>query len=181
MWGAYCWLLWLVLVGDWAAFPEFPHDWLKLWLDWDIPKPYGPQPWHLKHWRDLGSLLLASHLVLVTWLFFPWFLLIVVPVPWFVGELWSRAVSPRLVQPLWDLGQPAVSLSVCPLPLPLSLGLFGALAGLPPCPGQGGHQFCDLLPQFCGALSRVSGLNSPSPYLILDVLILTFHLECNNH
>ena len=21
-----------------------PPDWLKLWLEWDIPKPYGPSP-----------------------------------------------------------------------------------------------------------------------------------------
>ena len=30
MLGAYCWLLWLVLVGGWAAFPQFPLDWFKV-------------------------------------------------------------------------------------------------------------------------------------------------------
>ena len=62
------------------------------------------------------DLLLAvpSHLVLVPWLFCPWFLLTVVPVPWHVGVLQSGAVCPRLVQLIWELGWPGVPLSVCP-------------------------------------------------------------------
>ena len=44
MQGAYCWLLWLSPVGGWTAFPWFPQTNLKLWLEWDIPVPYGPSP-----------------------------------------------------------------------------------------------------------------------------------------
>ena len=46
----------------------------------------------------------------------------------------SRAVSPRQVCLLWELGWPGVPLSVHPLPWPLSLGMLGVLAGLLPCP-----------------------------------------------
>ena len=30
MLGAYCWLLWLVLMGGWTTFPWFPPDWFKV-------------------------------------------------------------------------------------------------------------------------------------------------------
>ena len=39
---------------------------------------------------------------------------------------------PRLVQPLWELGQAGVLLFVHPLPWPLCLGLFGVVAGWVP-------------------------------------------------
>ena len=48
-------------------------------------------------------------------------------------ELQAEVVWPRPVQPLWELGQTGVFLSVCPLPQPLCLGLLGALAGQLSC------------------------------------------------
>ena len=42
MLGAHYWLLWLVLVGGWATFPQFPWTGLKSWLGWHIPKPCSP-------------------------------------------------------------------------------------------------------------------------------------------
>ena len=147
-----------------------------------------PQAWHLKHWREVGSLLLAvlSCLSLVPWLFCPWSLLIVVPAPQPVDVLWSEVVCPRLVLLLWELGQPGVLLSVCPLPWPLCLGLLGVLAGLLPCPalscpGQGSHQSDNPMPQFCGTLPRDGGHGSPSPYFIMGFLVLTFCLAGSNH
>ena len=50
-----------------------------------------------------------------------------------IKELWTEVVWPRPVQPLWELGQTGVFLSVRPLPRPLCLGLLGALAGQVPC------------------------------------------------
>ena len=41
------------------------------------------------------------------------------------------------------------------------------------CPGQGGYQFGNLVPQFHGTLPRVCGHSSPSPYFIMGFLILT--------
>ena len=36
---AYCWLL---LVGSWATFPQFPQSGLMTGLGWHISKPCGP-------------------------------------------------------------------------------------------------------------------------------------------
>ena len=165
--------------GGWAAFPQFPLDWFKGVAGVEHSWAIWPQPWHLKHWRELGSLLLAvpSHLALVPWLFCPWCLLIVVLVLWPVGVLQSRAICSSLVQLLWELGHPGVPLSVCPFPQPLSGDIWGTgWAATLPCPGQGSNQFGNLLPQFFGTLSRVFGHGSPSPYLVLDCLVLTFCL-----
>ena len=49
------------------------------------------------------------------------------------------------------------------------------------CPGQGSQQFGNLVPQFCSALYGVCGHGSPSPYLIMGFLILTFCLVGDNH
>ena len=48
-------------------------------------------------------------------------------------ELWEKVLWSRPVHPLWELGQTGVFLSICPLPWPLCLGLFGVLAGWVPC------------------------------------------------
>ena len=48
-------------------------------------------------------------------------------------ELQVKVFWPRPVWPLWELGQTGVFLSILPLPWPLCLGLFGALAGWVPC------------------------------------------------
>ena len=37
----YCWLL---LVGGWAAFPQFPQSSLMTWLGWHTPKACDPNP-----------------------------------------------------------------------------------------------------------------------------------------
>ena len=110
----YCWLLWLASVGGWAAFPQFPLDRFKVLAGRGHSQAIWPQPWHLKHWRELRSLLLVVHscLSLAPWLFCPWSPLVVVPVPQPADVLWAEAVSPRPVQPSWELGQPGVLLSI---------------------------------------------------------------------
>ena len=46
-----------------------------------------------------------------------------------IEELQMGVVGPRPVQPLWELEQTGMFMSVHPLPQPLCLGLMGALAG----------------------------------------------------
>ena len=135
-WGHYCWLLQLAAVGGWVIFPQFPLDWFKVLAGVGHSQAIWPQPWQLKHWKELGSLLLAvpSCLSLSPWLFCPWSLFVVVSVPWPKDVLQPEAACPRPVQLLWELGQPGVLLSIHPFPLPVCLGPFGALAGLLPCP-----------------------------------------------
>ena len=57
-----------------------------------------------------------------------------VPVLQLADTLWVEAVCPGPTQPLLELEQLGVFLSICPLPQPLCLGLFGTLPGLLPCP-----------------------------------------------
>ena len=90
--------------------------------------------------------------------------------------------SPRLVWPLWELGSQEY---FCPSVPPMA-SLSGAIWGTDwavalSCPGQGGHQFGNLVPQFCDTLPRVSGHGSPSPYFIMGFLILAFCLTGSNH
>ena len=127
----YCWLL---LVGGWATFPQLSPVWFNdlagmahSWAMW-------PKPWHLKHWGELGSFLfeMLPCPSMDPWAF-PW-LWPVVPVPWPADTLWTEAVCPRPVWPLWELGQLGAFLSLCPLPWPLNLGPFGVLPGLLLCP-----------------------------------------------
>ena len=78
-------------------------------------------------------------------------------------------------------GVARVPLSVCPLPWPLSLS--GAILGTgwgccPALPWQGSHQFGNLLPQFCGALPRVSGHSSPCLALTLSRISYSHFLPC---
>ena len=125
--GCCCW-------GGWATFPQFPPVWFNdvagvahSWTMW-------PQPWHQKHWSELGSFLfeMLPWPSLGPWAF-PW-IWPVVPVLWPADTLWAETVCPRPVWPLWELGWLEVVLSILPLPWPLCLGLFGALLGLFPCP-----------------------------------------------
>ena len=53
MFGAYCWLLWLSL-GGLATFPQFPSDWFKAVSGVGHSCAIWPQPWHLKHLKELG-------------------------------------------------------------------------------------------------------------------------------
>ena len=132
MLGAYCWLL---LTWGWTAFPQFPPHWFKVMAGVGQFQAIWPQPWHLKHWRELESLLLAVPwcLALVSWLL-PLISTYCSPCP-------MACRCPGVWCSLSNTG-PAImgagaawSTPVCPLlPWPLSLGLFGALAGLLPCP-----------------------------------------------
>ena len=92
-----------------------------------------PQPWHLKHCRELGPL--APYVPPCTPLCACWFPLCgdLTPALLVTEELWAEVVWPRPVQPLWEFGWAEVVLSVCPLPWPLCLELLGALAGQLPC------------------------------------------------
>ena len=132
MLGAYCWLLWLAPTGGWATFPQFPLTGLKSCWGGTFQSHMAPTlaPEALK---ELGSFLLAVP-SLGPCKSCPWPLLLVVPVPQPNRCAVAEAVCPRPVWPLWELRQPGVLLSIHPLPWPLSLRLFGVLAGLLPCP-----------------------------------------------
>ena len=186
--GRECWGLLLAVAavtgGGCATFHWFPLDWFKALAGVGHSQAIWPQPWHLKHLRELGSLLLAlpSCLSLAPWLFCPWSLLIVVPVPQLVDVLWLKAVS-QISLAIMGAGA-ARSTSFHPSPPTASLS--GAIWGTDwavalPCPGQGSHEFGNLVPQFCGTLLRVGGHGSPSPYFITGFLILTFCLVGGNH
>ena len=89
-----------------------------------------------------------------------------------------------LSQLLWELGQPGVLLFIHLLPQPFYLGYLGHWLGccpVLPYPGQGSHQFGNLVPHFHGTLPRVGGHGSPSPYLIMGFFVLFFCLVSSNH
>ena len=87
-----------------------------------------PYPWHLKHWRECGSLHLAGP--------FPCIGPMVVVIttltscalhPHSVGRLWAGICSPGLPLPLWEFGELGVLLPLCPCLWPHSQGLHRAL------------------------------------------------------
>ena len=127
----YCWLL---VVGSWGTFPQFPPVWFNDLAGVAHSHVMWPQPWHLKHCSELGSFWfeMLPCPSLDPWAF-PW-LWSVVPVLWPADMLQAEVVCPWPVWPLWELGWLEVFLSVLPLPWPLCLGLFWALLGLLPCP-----------------------------------------------
>ena len=92
-----------------------------------------PQPWHLKHCRVLEPR--VPCVPPCTPFCTCWFPLCgdLTPALLVIEELWAEVVWPRPVQPLWELGWTGAFLSVHPLPQPLCLGPFGALAGQLPC------------------------------------------------
>ena len=172
-------------MGGWATFPQFPQSGLKFWLGWHIPESYGPQPWHLKHWRELGSLLLTlpSCPSLDPWVFCPWCLLEVVPVPWLTDALQTGGSLSVTSLAIMRAGV-ARSAPVCPSPPmdSLSGAIWGAEGAVAlPCSGQGSHQFGNLVPQFHSTLYRVRGHSRPSPYLITGFFILTLCPAGSNH
>ena len=140
------------------------------------------QPWHLKHWRKLGSFLfeVAS---LDPCVFGPWPPVVVVPVPCLTDALWTEVVCPRPVWPLWELGQPGLFLSICSLPQPLCLGLFGALVGWLPCSSlvRAAINLAIWFPNSFSALYRFCGHDWPSPYLVMGFFIFTLCLASSDH
>ena len=71
-------------------------------------------------------------------------------------------------------------------PSPPMASLSGAFWGAGravalPYPDQGGHHFANLVSQFHGTLPGFSGHGSPSPYFIMDFLVLTFCFVGSNH
>ena len=180
MLGAYCWLL---PVGGWLHSLGSPQTGLMLWLEWDIAEPYGPAlaP---KALERVG--VSPADCTLIPSI-----------IPLSVLSLVSTYCSPctmacrcAAVQggpsktglAIMGAGM-ARSTPVCLfLPWPFSGAIWGiGCAVALPCPGQGGHQFGNLLPLFCGAFPRISGHSSLSPYLVPDLLILTFCLGGGNH
>ena len=156
MLGIYCWLLWLVPVGVEPHSLGSPN-WFKVFAGVAYSQPMWPHPWHLKHWRELGSLLFDVP-SLDPCVFGPWPPVVVVPMPQPAAVLWAEAVCPRPVQPLWELGKPQVFLSIHPLPWHLSGDIWGTGKAVAlSCSGQGSHQFGYLIPQLCSALYRFSG------------------------
>ena len=167
-------------MGGWAAFPQFPLDQFKVLVGLAHSQAIWPQPWQLKHCRELGSFLSAVP-SLHPWLFCPWGILVVVPVPWPTDVLHTEAVCPRLVWPLWELGGQECSCLSPPM-ASLSGAIWGAgWAVALTCLCQGGHQFGNLLPQSHSALYRFCGHGRPSPYLIMGFFILTLCLVSSNH
>ena len=65
MWSVLVWdqggnargLLLAVAGGVWAAFPQFPPDGFKVFVGMAHSQAMWPQPWHQKHWRELGYFL----------------------------------------------------------------------------------------------------------------------------
>ena len=111
-----------------------PPVWFKNLSGMAHSQAMWPQPWHWKHWSELGSFLfeVLPCPSLGPWAFpWPW---PVVPVLWPADMLQVEVVWSRPVWPLWELGWLEVVLSVLPLPWPLCLGLFGVLPGLLSCP-----------------------------------------------
>ena len=116
-----------------GCIPSVPPDWFKAVAGVAHSYAIWPQPW--QHWKvgvpPVGHTFMLS-IIPVTAL--PLISTYSSPCPTASSVLWSGEVCPGLVWPLWELGQPGVSLSAHPLQWPLSLGLLGALAGLLPCP-----------------------------------------------
>ena len=119
----------LVVGGGLTAFPWVPPSLFNTLARVGHSLAMCPQPWHLKHCKELESLLLcAPPCTPFCTLIFP-LCGDSMPPLLVIEELWMEVVWPRPVQPLWELGQTGVFLSVHPLPRPLCLGLLGALAG----------------------------------------------------
>ena len=115
-------------------------------------------------------------------MFCSWSLLVVVLVLQLTDALKTEVVCPRPIWPLWELGWPEVLLSIHPPMASLSGSIWGTgWAVAPSCPGQGGHQFGNLVPQIHSTLHMVCSHGRPSPYLIMGFLILTLSLVGSNN
>ena len=126
-------IYWLWVVAGWTTFPWFPSSLFNGFARVAHSLAIWPQPWHLKHCRVLESF---------TFWVLPWAPVgaWVLPLLWeavatllAAEELWAEVFWPRPVWPLWELGWAGVFLSICPLPWPLCLWLFGALVGWVSC------------------------------------------------
>ena len=141
-----------------------------------------PQPWHLKHYSELGSFLfeILPWPSLDPWVF-PW-LWPVVPVPWLEDMLWAEMDCPKPVWPLCELGQLGVFLSILPLPQPLCLGYLWCCQGYYSALLLSGlYQPGYMVSQLSSTFSRFSGHCWPSPHLVLGFLIFTLCFLDSNH
>ena len=141
-------------------------------------------PWHLKHWREFWSPLLAmpSLLVLVPWLPCPLLPFQVPPVHYLVGKLelgWSIQGHSSHYGSLGDRGVTTIaSLPMASLPV-AAWARRGVVALL--CLGQGRPELDNLLPQFCHPFPQVSCYHCSCLYLIPYFLVLTPYLVGGNH
>ena len=152
-----------------SHIPLVPTGWFKSQC-WDRAFPgHVAPPWHLKHYREFGSQLLAVLFLLglVPWLPCP---LLPFPVPLSHAQ-W---VSYRLGWSVWGHSYHYGSLGGlgyyqhCIPSHSLSPGAARGTRGVVALPslGQGSHEFGNLLPQFCTPFPQVSCYHGPSPYLI---------------
>ena len=178
MLGAYCWLLWLVPVVGWDTFPQFLPGWFNDLAGVTHSQAIWPQPWYLKHWRELVSLLLVVPLAIFGPLGILSLVLICGPCAMASRYAVGQVVCPRPVWQLWELGQPGVYLSVCPLPWPL----FWALVGLLPCPAlvRAAINLAIWFPN-SSSLYRLCSHGRPSTYLFRGFFIFTLCLVGSNH
>ena len=108
--------------GGLTAFPWVPPSLFNCIAGVAHSQAIWSQPWHLKQCQ--APCVPPCTLVCMFW--FPLrgdSALVLLTMEELQVEVW-----PRPVQPLWELGQTEVFLSICPLPWPLCLGLLGALA-----------------------------------------------------
>ena len=107
-WGSFCW-------QGVSCIPLVPPVWFKAdaWVGHSLAM--WPHPWHLKHWREFGSHLLAvpSLLVLVPWL--PWPLL-PVPLPLPHAQWVSCRLGWSVQSHFYHCGRLGVLLPLWPLP-----------------------------------------------------------------
>ena len=155
MLGAYCWLLWLMLAGGWATFPQFPLDWFKVLAGVAhsqanmaptlAPEPLegaGVLPVGGAFSRPLGVLSMAS------------------------SRGGPCAMADRCAADQGSLSQTmsaimgarvarSAPVHLSPPMASLSVAIWGAGRAVAlSCSGQGSHQFGNLVPQFCSALFR---------------------------
>ena len=139
-----------------------PWTGLKSLLGWHTPKPCGSQPWHLKHWREMGSFHNRSASLAIIWTLGH-------SVPGL--DLWSLCpdwqICCRLRHGLTQASLTIVGAGAArSVPVHLSfchsLSVWGYCWGTSrdtalSCSGQGSHQLGYLIPQLCSALNRFSG------------------------
>ena len=183
MWGAYCWLGQLLLVGGELHSLSSPQSGLKPMLGRAFPRHVAP---------TLASKILEGEWVLVTsctlsltlGLWLPWSLpgLPMPSAPCSVDSCRPELSGQGHTYHCGSLGNWGVPLPLHPCPLPHSWGLPGALEGLLPCAVW--VSVVINLAICCAELScssQVSCHCSPSPHIFLSFFIFAYSLPGNNH